>query len=164
MNTGIPFKRTVAQLGFDLRGMVHTTSTDLLVPEHLLAFALKISNHHGRWRDLIAHLLFRYRLRILRMATEGKNLRFRYQCDGLLLHRLSYLPYSATHAELRMLSYATRISMCALVVLMIEWEQEASREKEDNVVTMEFQCCWRLTASALSVRAAIQQETQHPPP
>lgn len=96
-----------------------------------------------------------------RIDRQG-NLHFKYQADGLNLQRISYLPYRDNLAELRMLSYAARVSMCALVVMMLEWEREACGKKP--VVTISFSAAWTLSAKSLVVTAQIRTRAGRPPP
>lgn len=144
----------------------HRTPADLLLPGHIVRFAKRASIQHGEWRDLVEYLVRRYRGRVLRLSSRNANLPFRYQPEGLGLHRVSYVPYASIRAELRMLSYAVRISMCALVVMMLEWERESESggKRKNAVVPMDFQSCWHLAANTLIIQARLGLRTTGKPP
>lgn len=140
---------------------------DLLIPARLMPYALHLKNCRGEWRDLVVSLVTRHRARVLQLADGAGNLRFRYQDDGLCLKRICYVPYRDMIAELRMLSFASRVSMCALIVLMLEWEKqgEGNAELESFIgSTRDFESAWRKTGPILIVSAAIQMSSAPDPP
>lgn len=140
---------------------------DLLIPARLMPYALHLKNCRGEWRDLVASLVTRHRARVLQLADGAGNLRFRYQDDGLSLRRVCYVPYRDMTAELRMLSFASRVSMCALIVLMLEWEKqgEGNAELESFIgSTRNFESAWSKTGPILIVSAAIQMSCSPDPP
>lgn len=153
------------QCSLDATRCVDRTATDILLPERIVRYAIRLSLRYGEWRDLIRYLVWRHRKRILDLAKEGKHLGFCYQSGGLSLKRVSYLPYVDTRAELRMLSYAARISMCALVVLMLEWEREsADHSVKVPGVPMDLESGWHLAGGLLIIKARIHARATHPPP
>lgn len=140
---------------------------DLLIPARLMPYALHLKNCRGEWRDLVVSLVTRHRARVLQLADGAGNLRFRYQDDGLCLKRICYVPYRDMIAELRMLSFASRVSMCALIVLMLEWEKqgEGNAELESFIgITRDFESAWSKTGPILIVSAAIQMSSAPDPP
>lgn len=144
---------------------VDRTSADLLVPANLLPFAMRSRKRFGHWRDLIAYLVCRYRSRLLRLSERQANLCFLYQSEGLNLQRVSYLPYLDTRVELRIFSFAARVSMCALVVLMLQWEKEAESQQSDIFgVTIHVQTTWSLRGDWLNVVAGFRLISPRPPP
>lgn len=141
--------------------------TDLLIPGGLLRYAVLLKEQKGEWRDLVAYLVSRHRGRVLQLADSGGNLRFRYQAEGLHLRRVCYIPYRDMIAELRMLSFASRISMCALVVLMIEWEREGKGSPELEVfigTTAKSESSWAKEGTILVITASIQMACAPDPP
>lgn len=132
---------------------------DLLIPAAMLRYALHLKDRTGEWRDLVAHLVSRHRARVLQLADNAQNLRFRYQGEGLNLRRVCYIPYRDTIAELRMLSFASRISMCALIVLMIEWERKGDEDSELSIfigTTQKIESGWSMGGSILTITSSIQ--------
>lgn len=140
---------------------------DLLIPAALLRYALSLKNNKGEWRDVVAHLVRRHRGRVLQLADSGSNLRFHYQAEGLDLRRVCYIPYRDMIAELRMLSFASRISMCALVVLMLEWEQEGEGSPELEIfigTPAKMASAWARQGALLIIAASIQMSCAPDPP
>lgn len=137
------------------------TPSDLLIPAGLMPRALRLKSRRGQWRDVIAYLIQRHREAILRLAGEKRNLRFQYQVDGLDLQRVCYVPYKESLAELRLLSFASRISMCALVVLMLTWEW--ADRGENPVVPISFAAEWELTCHVLTVASVVRKPKTRPP-
>lgn len=132
---------------------------DLLIPARLLPHALRLKTSTGEWRDVVAYLVGRHRGRVLQLAEGAGNLRFRYQGEGLKLRRICYVPYRDMIAELRMLSFASRVSMCALVVLMLEWEQEGDGSPEVGIfigTTRRIESGWTKEGTILIIAASIQ--------
>lgn len=165
MSYGSTARRAVMRRGIVAGRSVDRAPAELLLPEYIVLYATALTKRHGEWRDLIVFLVQRYRSRVLSVAHRAENLRFTYQSDGLNLRRVSYLPYRDMRAELRMLSYAARISMCALVVMMLEWERESeARGAEVHEVTMSFQSSWRLKGGFLTVSAEIRLHAGPPEP
>lgn len=142
---------------------VGKSAADLLLPRQLVGFASALRDQHGEWRDVTAYLVRRFGSRVIRHAGKARNLRFRYQEDGLHLHRVSYMPYTNVLAELRMLSYTARVSMCALIVMMLEWEKEAADRRENSVVPMKFTAVWSIMGTGLTVSAFLWTRNTHPP-
>lgn len=143
------------------------SAADLLIPAGLLPYAFRLKCIRGEWRDLIVYLVSRHRARMLFLAGHANNLRFRYQEPGLDLHRISYIPYSDMIAELRMLSFACRMSMCAIVVLMLLWEQQ--RENTSNPgsfigTPLSLESAWNKTGALLIITATIIPIQTHDPP
>lgn len=140
---------------------------DLLIPARILHHAHRLKGSTGEWRDMVAYLVSRHRGRVLQLADHARNLRFRYQEEGLNLYRVSYLPYRDILAELRMLSFASRISMCALVVLMIEWELEGKGSPQLDIfigTTRKIVSAWTMEGAILIVTASIQMSCAPDPP
>lgn len=140
---------------------------DLLIPASILPFFIRLRYNTGEWRDVIAYLVSRHRGRVLELADRASNLRFHYQDAGLKLHRICYVPYRDVIAELRMLSFASRISMCALIVLMLEWEKAGEDSPELGVfigTTKKMESAWRKEGTFLIITAEIQMPCTPDPP
>lgn len=160
---------SVAELDISLRleRMRDRVPADLLIPADLLQYACLLKKRKGEWRDVVAYLVSRHCWRVLQAGQKAANIRFRYQNNGLKLHRICYAPYRDGIAELRMLSYAARISMCALIVLMLEWEQSAEGELDRDIfigTTWDMHGSWVKEEGILIIRASIQQPSTHHPP
>lgn len=140
---------------------------DLLLPARIVQYAVRLKKRQGEWRDLIVYLTDRHRARVLQLADAAVNVRFRYQVSGQGLLRICYVPYRDMVVELRMLSFASRMSMCALVVLMLEWEQQGEGSPElDRFIgsAQNLESAWRKAGSILVISAALQMSCTPDPP
>lgn len=161
------YKKVMIDRRLRVERVMDPIPSDLLIPARLVQYSLYLKKSTGEWRDLVAYLIGRHRARVLQLADNAGNLRFRYQDDGLRLKRICYMPYRDTIAELRMLSFASRVSMCALIVLMIEWEQEGEDNAELDVfigTTRNMESVWSKAGSILTISAAIQMPLAPDPP
>lgn len=164
MTSGYSATRVALHCEVHGKMQVDRAPADLLIPEHMARYAFRLCARHGHWRNLVDYCVHRYRARIVKLGRNSAHLAFKYQSEGLRLQRVSYLPYTKTRAELRMLSFAVRMSMCALVVLMLEWEQAAEGGKTKNPgVTMKFEVRWRVQGDSLTVFTLLRHKTGHPP-
>lgn len=159
MEPGHTSKRMAWNRTLPVKRVPDCAPADLLIPACLLHYARSLKHNRGQWRDLIVFLIARHRSRVLELAEAAENLRFRHQDDGLRLHRICYLPYRDTMVELRMLSLACRMSMCALVVLMLQWEQqgeESANPGHSIGITRKMAVFWIKTEPVLTISAEIQ--------
>ena len=161
------YRKAMIDTTLQVERTADSVPADLLLPARILQYARSLKNNKGEWRDLVVYLVNRHRARVLQLANDAKNLRFRYQDEGQDLRRVSYVPYRDMIAELRMLSFASRISMCALIVLMLEWEQQGEGSLELSVfigTTIKMESGWSKAGAILIISAAIQMSCALEPP
>lgn len=145
---------------------VDRVPADLLLPDAIFRRTLRLMVVHGSWRDLVRYLMSRYSQRALERNHDATRLRFLYQEPDQELHRICYLSFRDIQAELRMLSFATRMSMCALVVQMLLWElADLANARSGGFVPagvpIAKRSIWVVTGHRLIISGSIQ--THHPP-